>query len=225
VRSVVADSAYNAGELEVAGWPDATVIPLLLDLPSPPPTSEPSDPSILFVGRIVPSKRIDDLIRVLGYVREHHIPGATLDIIGALPERGTYAEDLRSLIDQLGLRGAARLRGRVSDADRDAAYARAGVYLSMSAHEGFCAPLLEAMAHGLPVVARAAGAVRETTGRAALLVHGPDIALAGEAVAAALTDMGVRSGLRANAVRRLADVRPEVVEPAILGAVTPLLTA
>lgn len=222
VQAVVADSTYNARELHEAGWPRATVIPLLLDLPTPPPPPDDVPPRLLFVGRVVPSKRVDDLLRVLAHVRLHHLPGATLDIIGATHDVPGYAEHLAGLAGELGVAGAVHFRGRVSDADRDAAYETAGVYVSMSAHEGFCAPLLEAMSRGLPVVARGAGAVPETCGNAALLVTGPDVPLAGEAVACVLTDPTVRRGLSTNAAHRLRQLDPAVLEPRILDALAPL---
>lgn len=222
VHAVVADSSYNARELLAAGWPPATVIPLLLDLPAPRPARDAVPPRLLFVGRVVPSKRVDDLIRVLAYVRRHHLPEATLDVIGATHDVPGYAEALADLAGELGVSDAVRFRGRVSDAERDAAYESAGVYVSMSAHEGFCAPLLEAMSRGLAVVARGAGAVPETCGNAALLVTGPDIPLAGEAVARVLTDSRVRRGLSANAAQRLGQLEPQVLEPRVLDALAPL---
>ncbi len=222
VTTAVADSSYNADELVRAGWEVPTVIPLLIDLPVPPPARDEVMPTMLFVGRVVPSKRVDDLIRVLAYVREHRIPDASLDIIGAAADLASYTRELDALIAALGVRDAVRFRGRVSDAERDHAYDTAGAYVSMSAHEGFCAPLLEAMSRGLPVVARGAGAVPETTGGAALLVDGPDIALAGDAVAEVLTNAATRRGLHANATRRLAELDRAVLEPRILDAVAPL---
>ena len=223
--TTIADSEYNAAELRRAGWSAVNVIPLLLDLPNPPPVRDPVPPVLLFVGRVVPSKRIDDLIRVLAYVRETRIPDARLVVIGAFPDVGTHRADLEVLARDLGVGDAVDFRGRVSDAERDAAYATAGAYVSMSEHEGFCAPLLEAMSLGLPVVARAAGAVPETAGRAALLVPGRDIPLAGEAVAEALSSAATRRGLRVNAEHRLSEFRTAAMEPRILDAVDPLLRA
>ena len=64
-----------------------------------------------------------------------------------------------------------RLHGKVSDAQLAEAYRRAGVFVCLSEHEGYGVPLLEAMEAGLPVVARAAGAVPETMGGAGVLLH------------------------------------------------------
>ncbi len=116
-----------------------------------------------------------------------------------------------------------RLAGRVSDEERDRAYASAGVYLGMSEHEGFCAPLLEALAQGLPVVARGAGAVPETLGGAGVVLPGSDPALAAEALAHVLGDLELRRELAARAARRLAELAPAAVEERIAAALAPLL--
>lgn len=221
----IADSAYNAAELRQAGFPRPTVIPLMLALPDPPPPRVTGSQVILYVGRVAPSKRVDDLLRVLAYVRARALPQATLEIIGSHADFPDYRRSLDALARSLNVRDAVVFRGRVGDADRDAAYATAGAYLSMSAHEGFCAPLLEAMSHGVPVVARAAAAVPGTVGHAALLVPGRNVPLAGEAVICALTDMRVRRGLATNARRRLGEVDARVIRPQILDAVAPLLAA
>jgi glycosyltransferase involved in cell wall biosynthesis len=116
-----------------------------------------------------------------------------------------------------------RFRGRVSDTERDAAYARAAVYICTSAHEGFCAPLVEAMARGLPVVAHDAGAVAETLGGAGLVIPGADAALTAEALQAVLDRADVRAALAARATRRLDELRPAAVEARIVAALEPLI--
>lgn len=223
--TAIADSAYNAHELKAAGFRDPVVIPLLLNLPEPPPARTEVPREILYVGRIAPSKRVDDLLRVLAYVRARGMHDARLTVVGSDSDFPAYRDSLDRLARRIGVDQAIAFTGRLSDAERDQRYAGAGTYLSMSEHEGFCAPLLEAMSRGLPVVARAAAAVPGTTGNAALLVQGRDIALAGEAVIATLTDYAVRTGLAVNARMRLAALRQDVLRPQILDAVSPLIAA
>ena len=62
----------------------------------------------------------------------------------------------------------------MSDASLAAHFAAADVYLSLSAHEGFGVPLVEAMVAGVPVVTRGAGAVAETVADAALVLAAAD---------------------------------------------------
>src|SRR5206468_540497 len=87
VRSVdvaAADSAFNAGELEALGAARTEVIPLLVDrgrlgaVTAPPP----GPPTVLFVGRLSPHKRQDDVIRAFAVYRDHHAPDARLELVG-----------------------------------------------------------------------------------------------------------------------------------------------
>ena len=94
----------------------------------------------------------------------------------------------------------------------------------MSVHEGFCAPLIEALAHGVPVVARAAGAVPETLGGAGLLVDGDnDLVLAAECLHEVTSSAETRATLADAAERRLVGLRPEAIRPLIRAALRPLL--
>ncbi len=221
---VIADSTYNAEELLAAGWPQPVIIPLLQRLPMPPPVRNPVPPTLLYVGRIAPNKRIEDLILILAHVREHHIGDARLDLIGNWLEFPIYREALDDLAQRRGVTDAVTFHGHVSNEIRDRAYEEAGVYVSMSEHEGFCNPPLEAMSRGLPVVVRDAGAVGETTGNAALLVRHRDIPVAAGAVARALTDVRVRRGLAVNARHRLEEITPEALTPIIMQTIAPLHT-
>lgn len=225
VSVAIADSSVNAAELAEAGFPPARVVPLLLpDAGAPsPPREGPVAPVVLSVGRVVPSKRLEDAVRALAVLRRHHRPDARLVVIGGADGFEGYRAALGSLAARLGVAGAVDFRGRVSDDERDAAYAGAGAYLAASEHEGFCAPLVEALARGLPVVARDAGAVPETLGGAGLLVPGRDPALAAEALAVVLADAGLRAELAARATARLRALAPERVEPLVAQAVAPLL--
>jgi glycosyltransferase involved in cell wall biosynthesis len=102
-------------------------------------------------------------------------------------------------------------------------YLRADLYVSMSAHEGFCAPLIEALAHGVPVVARGAGAVPETLGGAGLVLDGADLPLVAEALHELASSRSTRSALYDAADRRLTELRPDVLAPRVRSALYPLL--
>jgi glycosyltransferase involved in cell wall biosynthesis len=124
-------------------------------------------------------------------------------------------------VARLGVRGV-RFAGRVPDAERDALYGRADAYLSMSEHEGFCAPLVEAMAHGVPVVARRAGAVPETIGGGGIVVE-RDLPLVAEALAEVVSSPATRRGLAAGARRRLAELDPAVTARRLREVLAPVL--
>ena len=207
---VTADSTYNAEELDAAGFGSVEVVPLLLPRGRPVPDVSRGD-GILFVGRLAPSKGLDDLIKAVALLRLRHRPQTTLDIVGSGAGWGGFVAGLEDLAERIGC-GGITFRGPVSDAERDALYARAGAVCLMSRHEGFCAPLVEAMRAGAPVVARDAGAVAETLGGGGVLLPDGDPRLAAEALDALLGDAGLRERLRGGAAEAVARVEPEVVE-------------
>jgi len=222
--ALIADSSFNAEDLRAAGLGDAEVVPLLLDVPEdgaprPPPGTEPT---VLSVGRIVPSKRLEDVIKAFALYQVHRAPGARLVLVGSATEFENYRLALERLVERVG---AERVffTGPISTHARDAWYSRADAYLSMSVHEGFCAPLVEAMAHGVPVVARSAGAVPETLGGAGLTVDGLELPLVAEALHEVVSSAETRSGLARAAQSRLAELRPDRLAPRIRSALAPIL--
>ena len=89
-----------------------------------------------------------------------------------------------------------RFTGRVSRDERDGWYRRADAYICSSIHEGFCAPVVEAIANGVPVVARAAGAVPETLGAAGIVLDDDDPALYTEALHELVSSRSTRARAR-----------------------------
>jgi glycosyltransferase involved in cell wall biosynthesis len=221
--ALIADSSFNASELRDAGLGEAAVVPLLLDLPRTVPRREPSrEPVVVTVGRVVPNKRIEDVIRGFALYQQRHAPDASLVVVGS----DVGFESYRRALEVLAARVAARsafFTGPISTEARDAWYRKADVYLGMSVHEGFCAPLLEALAHGTPVVARAAGAMPETLGGAGIVLEEPDLPLVAEALHEAVSSAATRRALYDAADRRLATLQPEVLAPRIKAALAALL--
>ena len=223
VSALIADSSFNAADLREAGLGDATVVPLGFELPPEVPRRDPSpEPVVLSVGRIVPNKRLEDVIKAFALYQRRHAPRASLVLVG--PYQGF--ESYRQALDLLVFRARARrvfFTGQISLAARDAWYRRADVYLSMSVHEGFCVPLIESLAHGVPVVANDAGAMPETLGGAGLVVDGSDLALVAEALHELTSSRSTRDVLADAADVRLAELQPEALAPRIRSALSPLL--
>jgi glycosyltransferase involved in cell wall biosynthesis len=223
MNAVIADSSFNAAELRQAGVGEATVVPLLLDLPDEVPRREPSrEPVVLTVGRIVPNKRLEDVIKGFTLYQRHRAPAASLVIVGSDVGFEGYRHALNRLAARIGARNVS-FTGPISSQTRDAWYDRADAYISMSVHEGFCAPLIEALAHGVPVVARGAGAVPETLGGAGLVLDGADLPLVAEALHELASSPGTRNAFYDAADRRLAELRPDVLAPRVRSALAPLL--
>ena len=171
----IADSAYNARDLTDLGMSDVAVVPIILESKNDVPKSTPmtSDaPLLLFVGQLVPNKRIERLISAFA-VLQHKWNAARLVIVGS-SKVVEYERALRRLIDRLNLNGSIEFTGSISGAMRDTYYSTASVYVSASSHEGFCVPLVEAMNAGLPLVVHDSTAVPETVGSAALLLDCSD---------------------------------------------------
>jgi glycosyltransferase involved in cell wall biosynthesis len=126
--------------------------------------------NILFVGRIAANKKQDDLVRAFGAYRTLD-PEARLILVGTVEERDPYADHLREIIANSRFASSVEMRGGITERELLACYYTADLFWSMSEHEGFCAPLVEAMWFDVPVLARRSSAVPETLGDSALLFN------------------------------------------------------
>jgi glycosyltransferase involved in cell wall biosynthesis len=228
----MAVSMYNEVGLRRAGCRRTAVVPVLADYgrvleePDPRVVAELHEAKeragggtdVLFVGRVVPSKAQHELVKALWAFRRLYDARARLHIVGGTTSF-RYLEAVRSLVDDLGLVESVRIVGEVSDASLAAYYGAADVYLSLSEHEGFGVPLLEAMAAGVPVVVRGAGAVPETVGVAALLLRSGDPAYVAAALQRVRTDQSLREFLVASGRARLTELTGDDVARRVITAV------
>ncbi len=210
VRAAFADSAFNARELARHGFERVGVAQYLFDVASlrrraaaASPRDEGAPFTILFVGRILPSKGQAELVEAYGLFRQQVGFPCRLVLVGRpFGAAAAYEDEIARRADAHGVGGEIVRAGGVDDATLDAWYARADLYASMSRHEGFGVPLAEAMAHGVPIVAHAAGAIADTLGDAGLVVEGGPDAMAA-AMRALATDPARRASLRARGDARL----------------------
>jgi glycosyltransferase involved in cell wall biosynthesis len=229
----VADSAYNESHLAAAGFTSTTVIPPSAAVEDGTPTGDAaSEPARrrdvdggarwLAVGRVSPNKALEDTVAALAVTRAHADPAATLLVVGK-PATEAYNDALRRYVDELGLAGAVTFTGHARDESVVTAYAEADVLVVTSAHEGFCVPVVEAMAAGLPVVAVDQGALPEVLGEVGTLVtsrHPYDLA---EAIGALLADGPRRTTLAAAAPMRLAELSLQSASDRFAGLLCTLL--
>jgi len=171
VDASVGDSTFNASELAEHGFESPGVMPLCIEpghWSYPPESKVMADlqdgrTNIIFVGRIVPNKRYEDLIYTFKFWLEHD-PEARLHLVGSAEVSSFYFECIQELARRLRVDHAVNIVGRVNDAELNAYYRCASMFWCLSRHEGFCVPIIEASAFGVPVYALAAGAVPETLG-------------------------------------------------------------
>jgi glycosyltransferase involved in cell wall biosynthesis len=163
------DSEYNRAELEALGFRRTAVLPVVPDLshldvaPRRALAAEFDDEwtNILFVGRVIPNKKFENVIRAFHAYRARHNPRARLLLVGSYSGFERYLAMLHALVAQLGTPDVHFL-GHVSNEELSALYDVADLFLCASEHEGFCVPLIEAFYKRVPVLAYAATAVPAT---------------------------------------------------------------
>lgn len=217
----IADSAFNQTELDEWGYPDTQVCPLLVDwsrydadsvaAASKSATSKSAGDGRrwLFVGRVAPNKCQHDLIAAFAVYRRLFDPDARLGLVGWTTSP-RYQRALERLAVDLDVEDSVDIRLDVSFAELLALYRQADVFVCLSEHEGFCVPVVEAMALELPVVAFQAAAVGETVGRGGLLLEDKDplqVALAANSV---LSDDAFRTSLIERGKVRVRDFALEI---------------
>jgi glycosyltransferase involved in cell wall biosynthesis len=226
----IADSGYNESELLELGYRPTAVAPILFDTDSFGRHADPAaedrlrtdDPVWLFVGRVAPNKAHHDLVKALSVYRRVYEPRARLRIVGA-PSSDRYLGALHDLVLALQLDDAVELCGAVGDAELTAHYRTASELVCLSDHEGFCVPLLEAMHHGLPIVAFASTAVPETLGDGGLCLPGKASTTVAAAAHRVHTDGALRSQLVAAGRRRLGELALPVTRRRMADALAPVL--
>jgi len=170
------DSEFNRRDLEALGFPRTAVLPVVPDFshldrdPHWLVAREFDDDwtNILFVGRMIANKKIEDLIRYFHAYQTLFNPRSRLLLVGAQTGFERYAASLHDLVARLGA-GHVHFVGHVSDEELVAFYEVADLFLCASEHEGFCVPLVEAFYKEVPVLAYAATAVPATMDGAGVL--------------------------------------------------------
>jgi glycosyltransferase involved in cell wall biosynthesis len=169
--------------------------------------------NILFVGRIVPNKKIEDHIRLAEVYKRYVDSFYRFIFVGRYDGVPAYYAQVRALVSELKmLPDRFWFTGPVPDDDLAAFYRWADAYVSLSEHEGFCVPLIEAMAADVPVLAYAAGAVPETLGGAGVLFAPKDLEVAAEMLGMLVYDRPLRARIIAGQRQRLTDFAPERID-------------
>ncbi|WP_309895374.1 glycosyltransferase family 4 protein [Archangium sp.] len=216
-------SDYNCAELREAGYRDVHTVPLFVEPERFAETSADkamlqrlagSGPVVLSVSRVAPHKRFEDLLALHAELLRLR-PNARLLVVGGYEPGSRYFKSLQRTAR--GLSGVNFL-GRLNHAELVAAYRSAHLFVSMSEHEGFGVPLLEAMAAEVPVLAYGAAAVPETLGGAGIAFDQKRFAFLAELAVDMCEDLSLREGLLKGQARRLKDFSAEESQKALAKA-------
>jgi glycosyltransferase involved in cell wall biosynthesis len=215
VELALGDSEYNRRELAELGFASTGVFPIAVDTarilrraerPALEGILDDGLVNFLFVGRIAPNKKIEDHIRLAEVYKRYVDAYYRFIFVGRFDVVPRYYSMLRALMAEYRfLNDRFVFTGPISDEELAVYYRHAAVYLSLSEHEGFCVPLVEAMAADVPVLAYSAAAVPDTLGGAGVQFAPKDLEIAAELLGALAFDDDLRAQVLAGQRRRLAD--------------------
>jgi L-malate glycosyltransferase len=166
--------------------------------------------NLLFVGRLVPNKRVEDLLDMFAIYHRRVNARSRLFLVGTTWSMA-YNLKLTARIKRYGLEGAVLIPGwswGVSDEDLRTYYRAVDLFITCSLHEGFCVPLLESMYFNLPILARESSAIPYTLGGAGMLFRRLDLFLLAETIEELVNNGGLREALVKKGTKRLEDFSP-----------------
>lgn len=168
--------------------------------------------TIIYVGRVVPNKEIEDIINAYNRFIEIYGEIADLYILGSYNENDVYYQELKSMNNK----GKVCFTGKVSQEELVRFYKNADLYISMSEHEGFCIPLVEAMYNSVPIIAYDSSAIAETLGMGGILVEEKDFDLIAEKINQLLFNEEVKNTIKSNQKAELKRFTYDIVSDGLL---------
>ena len=221
----IADSEFNKKDLIAMGYTcDIDVVPILLDIDSygTRPTEKivkslkkGGFTNLLYTGRMAPNKKVEDCITAFYYYKKYINDKSRLILVVSRSTEDVYFRKLVKYAQLLDIEDVV-FTGHVPFEDMLAYYKSADVYLSMSEHEGFCVPLVEAMYFSVPIVAYASCAVPETLGGCGILLEKKDPMTVAEAINVAAADRKIRTEMIEAEKKRLEELSPARVEKSLM---------
>lgn len=210
----LADSRFNADELMQWGYINPQVLPLMLDFERLTGDADRAvlrrfrdgKKNVLFVGRCAPNKKIEDVISLFAFFQKAVEPDSRLILAGSYAGTERYQRLLLMMVRDLKLENVV-FTGSIPQAELNACYRAADVFVCMSEHEGFCIPLIEALVQGVPVLAYAAAAVPETLGGAGVLFSEKRYEEMAEMMGCLMRDAGLRQAVLARQAERLSEFK------------------
>lgn len=208
----IADSEYNKSQLIEYGYKcPVKVRPVLIDFqkykqnPDISVIKKYSDgwTNIIFVGRIAPNKKHEDIIKTFYFYKKIN-PESRLILVGSWAGMETYYERLKNYVKILKLEDVI-FTGHVNFSEIISCYHVADIFLCLSQHEGFCVPLLEAMFFNVPVVALNSCAVPETLGKSGIIIPDNDPICTAGIIHEIINNKTLRKNILISQKKRLCD--------------------
>lgn len=229
---VMAVSKFNAGELQKMGHGRVEVLPIVLDFDTLAAAPDSGAMrrfgdglvNVIFVGRCVPNKRIEDLLMAFSVFQKSVEPQSRFVHVGSHAGLERYYCLLFTLARDLGLRNV-HFAGSLPLPQLNACYRCASIFLCMSEHEGFCIPLIESMYHGVPVLAYAAAAVPETLDGAGVLFKEKKFDMIAEMMGRLAHDTDLRTAVVARQNERIERYRARDLAAELRRHLAPILPA
>jgi len=202
VDLALGDSAYNEKELKEAGFTNTGVLPLVMNFEKFAKETVPileelfadGKTNILFVGRIIPNKKVEDVVKTFYLYQEHFNANSRLFIVGEYRGFERYHSALQEIVTRLEIKNI-HFTGHIPDEELISYFKLSHLYLHMSEHEGFCAPVPESFYLDIPVVVFNAGAVKETMNNGGVLVNKKDFIKVAALMDKILTDSRLKEKL------------------------------
>ena len=220
----LAVSDYNKNELDELKYKSTMTLPILIPFedykkePDKKVIKKYSDgkKNILFVGRVVPNKTQEDIIKSFYYYKKYANGDSRLILVGNDNGFKNYSDLLKRLVTELGLENDVIFSGHIKFEEILAFYKVADLFLCMSEHEGFCVPLVESMLFKVPILAYNSSAIKETLGNSGVLVNKKDYFLISELMNFILSDENIKKEIIKKQNKRLEDFQLEKVEKQLL---------
>lgn len=234
VQVALGVSSFNCRDLVQAGFRNPRVLPILLDfrkhraiMPCSRTVRQWQDgwTNFLFVGRISPNKRQDDLIRAFATYNRRIDRRSRLLLVGSYLDMEGYVSHLKRIAREQEVCDHVYLAGTVPFAELLAYYRVADLFLCLSEHEGFCVPLLEAMVHDLPIIAYRSTGIPDTLGKAGVLLLEKDLPVLAELMHLLVADAGLRERVLQGQRARLADFGEERIAALFKGYLDEFMAA
>lgn len=239
----LADSGFNAQQLRDVGFTcPVAVRPILIpfrDYETKPDAGilkqyakhpeNPGDPrnhwqNFIFVGRIAPNKKQEDVIKIFAYYQKYIHPDSRLIFVGNPGGMEKYYDRLQRYTEALGLSPEHVIfTGHIKFPEILAYYQIADLFLCMSEHEGFCVPLVEAMYFNVPVIAYQSCAVPETLGAGGCVVDSKNPAEISLLIREILGNPDLKNQIITNQRKRLEDFQYDKIKTLFAGQLSGFL--